>query len=250
MEYIYGKNICKALIIDNSNIIIKALITENLELINLLKQNNVKYEIVSKQFLEKLIKTDKHQGIVLAIKEYQYFELDQLIKIVKNKIDYLNQTPLQNEKKLQPLIVILDQIEDPHNFGAILRTCWAIKVDGIIIMNRRQVQVNATVAKTSVGALFHVPISKVTNLSATIKKLKDIGFWVISTSLKAETIYNKIDYNFPIVLIVGNEGKGVSMNLLNNSDYLVKIPLYGEAESLNVSVATALMLYQIRNNQN
>lgn len=249
MEYIYGKNICKTLIIDNSKVIKKALIIENLEWINLLKQNKVKYEIVSKQFLEDLIKTDKHQGIVLVVEEYQYLELDHLLKKVKNKINFLNQSPLQNQKKFQPLIVILDQIEDPHNFGAILRTCWAVKVDGIIILNRRQVQVNATVAKTSVGALFHVPVSKVTNLAATIKKLKDIGFWVISTGLKAATMYNQIDYNFPIALIVGNEGRGVSMNLLNNSDYLVKIPLYGEAESLNVSVATALMLYQIRSKQ-
>lgn len=236
-NYIYGKNPLKQLLADERQRIEKVFILpQEKAIIEQLKQANISYVISNKEQLLLLVKHSKHQGIVCLIKEYVYTSLEVVLQKIKTK--------------KYPLILILDQIEDPRNFGAILRSCDAVNVDVVIILKQRQVELNATVAKTSVGAINYVPVVKVTNLSNTLTTLKDNGFWIVASALNTEINYYNVDYKKPIALIVGNEGKGVSQKLLNNSDYIVKIPMQGHINSLNVAVASALLLYQVRNNQN
>ncbi|WP_342264086.1 23S rRNA (guanosine(2251)-2'-O)-methyltransferase RlmB [Spiroplasma endosymbiont of Clivina fossor] len=236
-NYIYGKNPLKQLLADDRQRIEKVFILpQEKVIIEQLKQANISYVISNKEQLLLLVKHSKHQGIVCLIKEYVYTSLEVVLQKVKTK--------------KYPLILILDQIEDPRNFGAILRSCDAVNVDVVIILKQRQVELNATVAKTSVGAINYVPVVKVTNLSNTLTTLKENGFWIVASALNTEINYYNVDYKKPIALIVGNEGKGVSQKLLNNSDYIVKVPMQGHINSLNVAVASALLLYQVRNNQN
>lgn len=236
-KYIYGKNPLKELLTNDQKRIVKVFITSNeIEIIQQLKKCNISYSIVDKKNLFNLIKNNKHQGIVIEIYDYQYSTLEQLIK--------------KSKTEKYPLILLLDQIQDPQNFGAILRTCDAVNITGVIILDRRQVDLNATVAKTSAGAINYVSVVKVNNLSNAINRLKEVGFWVIASKLENNKYVKPKDYNIPLVLIVGSENKGVSQKLLSNSDYNIKIPMKGQVQSLNVSVASALMLYEIRNNQN
>ena len=170
-----------------------------------------------------------HQGIVMEIDEVKTYELMDVI----NDID-----------KEYPTLVMLDHLEDPHNFGAIIRTCEALGVDAIIIPNDRSVSVNATVVKTSAGAISHIKIIRVANLTATINKLKGIGYWIVGTDMKG-TDYTKIDYNIPICLVIGNEGSGMSKIVRDNCDYIATIPMEGKVNSLNASVSLAIVLSRI-----
>ena len=172
-----------------------------------------------------------HQGILLFIPDYQYSNINT----------FLN----KNEEK----VVILDHIEDPHNLGAIIRTCEAAGIKSVIIPKDRQVQVNATVMKTSVGTLDNVNIVQVTNLSNTIDKLKENGYWIVGTALKDSVDYRDIDYTGKIALIVGNEGTGISNLVMKKCDFIAKIPMYGETNSLNASVATGIMIYEMIRNR-
>ncbi|WP_215826539.1 23S rRNA (guanosine(2251)-2'-O)-methyltransferase RlmB [Spiroplasma endosymbiont of 'Nebria riversi'] len=236
-NYIYGKNPLKQLLADDRQRIKKVFVLpQEKVIIEQLKQANISYVISNKEQLLFLVKHSKNQGIVCLIKEYVYTSLEEVLQKIKTK--------------KYPLILILDQIEDPRNFGAILRSCDAVNVDAVIILKQRQVELNATVAKTSVGAINYVPVVKVTNLSNTLTTLKENGFWIVASALNTEINYYNVDYKKPIALIVGNEGQGVSQKLLNNSDYIVKVPMQGHINSLNVAVASALLLYQVRNNQN
>jgi 23S rRNA (guanosine2251-2'-O)-methyltransferase len=139
---------------------------------------------------------------------------------------------------------MLDHLEDPHNFGAIIRTCEALGVDAIIIPKDRNVSVNSTVVKTSAGAIYNMPIVKVTNLVNAIDKLKDSGYWIVGTDMDGED-YTKIDYNAPICLIIGNEGHGMSKIVTDNCDYIAKIPMVGKINSLNASVSCGILLSRI-----
>lgn len=174
-----------------------------------------------------------NQGIAAYVKSYTYHSLEEIIH--------------KSKQETRPIIVMLDGIVDPHNFGAILRCCDIFAVAGVIISKHNQVPLNATVAKTSAGAINYVPVVSVGNLNAAIKTLKDAGFWIVATSGNATTNYQDLDYNFPVVLIIGNEGDGVSPLVMKNSDYLVKIPMYGKVNSLNASVATGILLSRIKN---
>ena len=144
---------------------------------------------------------------------------------------------------------MLDHLEDVHNFGAIIRTCEAAGVDGIIIPSDREVLVNPTVIKTSVGTAYDVNIIKVVNLVDTIKLLKDNGYWIVGTSLMTDTDYKDVDYSGNICLVIGNEAKGMSHLVSKNCDYNVKIPMYGKTNSLNASVAAGIMIYEIIGNR-
>ena len=146
-------------------------------------------------------------------------------------------------------MVILDHIEDPHNFGAIVRTSEALGVDAIIIPNDRSVQITGTVVKTSVGTIERVKIINVVNLNNTIKKLKDCGYWVVGTDMNG-TCYTDIDYKTKIALVIGNEGKGISRLVSKNCDYLAKIPMSGTVNSLNASVACGIFLSEIVRSRN
>ena len=144
------------------------------------------------------------------------------------------------------IIVILDGINDPHNLGAILRCCDVFNVSGVLIPKHNQVPLTATVAKTSAGAINYVPVALVGNLNQTIEKLKEEGFWIVSTDGSATIDYQSLKYDFNVALVIGSEGQGVSRLVLKNSDYVVKIPQYGHVNSLNASVATGILLAKIR----
>ena len=164
----------------------------------------------------------------MEVPDYEYYRLEDLIS---------------NDNAL---IVILNHLEDPHNLGAIIRTCEAASVDGIIIPKDRSVTVNATVMKVSAGALENVKIAKVTNLVNTIKKLKSMGFWIIGTDMEG-TDYREIDYQGKIALVIGNEGKGISKLVKENCDFIASIPMYGKINSLNASVAAGIFIYEAIN---
>ena len=173
-----------------------------------------------------------HQGVAAVIKDYEYYSLDSVLEKSK-KID-------------NPLILILDGINDPHNLGAIIRCADVFNVTGILIPKHNQVPLNATVAKTSAGAINYVPVVLTGNLNQTIKRLKDEGFWIVSTDGAAKINYQDLKYDFKVALVIGSEGQGVSRLELENSDYIVKIPQYGHVNSLNASVATGILLAKIR----
>ena len=176
-----------------------------------------------------------YQGIVVEINEYEYLDLDELILLLKDK-EY-------------PAIAILDGIEDPHNFGAILRSGDALGIDGYIIASNRQVGLTSTVAKVSTGAIEYVPVCEVTNLNMTISDLKKEGFWVVGLELDGKIDYRKQDYHGKIAVVIGSEGRGISKLVKENCDFLVRIPMYGKVNSLNASVSAGLLLYQILTNR-
>ena len=197
-----------------------------------IKLQRIEYKIVSSIELTNKTKVDKHQGVVAFVKPYEYIDLNEIIRRSKS-VDV-------------PIVLILDGINDPHNLGAILRSCDVFGVSGIIIGKHNQVPLNATVAKTSAGAINFVPVALVNNINNALEKLKENGFWVVSTDGSALTHYQDLKYDFPVALVVGSEGEGVSRLILKNSDYIVKIPQYGHVNSLNASVAAAILLSRIR----
>lgn len=149
------------------------------------------------------------------------------------------------QKKEKPFLLILDEITDPHNLGAIIRSAEAFGVHGIIIPKRRAVGVNATVVKTSAGAVEHMRIAKVSNINNTIRDLKERGLWIVGTDVNAEKSFEELNYDFPVAFVIGNEGKGVSKLVLQNCDFVVKIPMKGKINSLNASVAASILIYQV-----
>lgn len=228
--YVYGKNVLKELLNSNKTIY-KAYLQENLKdsnIADILNKKNVKTFYLSKNNLDKITK-ENHQGVILEIDDYKYYTLNDVL----------------NNRSSNPFIVILDHVEDPHNFGAIIRTCEAAKVDFIIIPKNRSASVNATVMKTSAGALTNVKIAMVTNLNNTIKKLKDSGYWIIGTDMDTNVSYDELDYDMPVCLIIGSEGFGMSKLVKDNCDFIVSIPMYGKVNSLNASVASAIVIYEV-----
>lgn len=227
--YVYGKNVAKELISNNKKIL-KAYLSNTLidsDIDNLLKgKTDISY--LEKRVIDKMI-DGSHQGVVLEIEDYKYLsDKDMLENLGDN-----------------PFIVLLDHIEDPHNFGAIIRTAEAAGVDYIIIPKNRSVSVNSTVMKTSTGALDNVKIVQVTNLNQTIDKLKKHGVWIVGTDMENSINYDEIDYTIPTCLIIGSEGFGMSELVKKNSDFIAKIPMYGKINSLNASVAAGIMIYEV-----
>ena len=202
-------------------------------ILSLAKDNKLSPVKVSNQELDKKCEGGVHQGVMAVIKPYEYLDFNELLRRGKNK--------------KVPIIVILDGINDPHNFGAIMRSCDVFDVTGIVVGKHNQVPLNSTVAKTSAGAINFVPVAVVNNLNNTIAKLKENGYWIVSTDGSASIDYSDINYDFPVGLVIGSEGQGVSKLVLKNSDYVVKIPQYGHVNSLNASVAAGIMLARIRN---
>lgn len=224
--YICGKNVAKEYL--NGNEKIKKVFLNNnfndTEIMNLLKTKKIKIDYVDKRVLDN--KTmGNHQGIILEVDDFEYSSLNELLN------------------KENPLVVMLDHIQDPHNFGAIIRTCEATGVDAIIIPKDRSVSVNGTVIRTSVGASKYVPIIRVTNLVNTIKEMKKEGFWFFGTDMNG-TNYSKLDYKGKTCLIIGNEGDGMSKLVKENCDFIASIPMIGKINSLNASVATGIIIYE------
>lgn len=223
---VYGKNVAIETLNDDKKII-KAYISDTFhetDIINRLHSRKVKINKVSKFDMDKKV-SGLHQGIILEVPDYGYASLDELRDISN------------------PLVVMLDHIEDPHNFGAIIRTCEAASVDAIIIPDDRSVEVNGTVVKTSVGTIDRVKIIKVKNLVNTIKSLKKDGFWIFGTDMQGED-YSKLDYKGKTVIICGNEGSGMSRLVKENCDFIASIPMKGTVNSLNASVATGIIIFE------
>lgn len=175
-----------------------------------------------------------HQGFVLRVSEFSYSELS----VIMDKA----------EQEENPLVLILDGLNDPHNFGSILRTADATQVTGVIIPKHRAVGVTPVVAKTSTGAVEHIPIARVTNLSQTLDKLKEAGFWVFGTDMDG-TPSHKWNTAGKVALIIGNEGKGISANIKKQVDEMITIPMSGHVQSLNASVAAAVLMYEVYRNR-
>ncbi len=229
---VMGRNVAIDLLKKNKKVR-KVIIQEGFDdknIISLIEKNNLVVETKSKREIDNLC-PGVNQGIILDIPDYKYMELNE----------FLN----NNEE----FVVLLDHLEDPHNLGAIIRTCEAAGVKSIILPRDRQVQVNATVMKTSVGTLDNVNLVSVSNLVNAIEKLKESGYWVVGTALENSVDYRTIDYSGKIALVIGNEGKGISDLVQKKCDFLAKIPMYGETNSLNASVAAGIMIYEVIRNR-
>lgn len=233
--YIYGKNVVKESL-NSNNKIIKAYLNNNFndkEIINKLKQLKVKINYTSNNDLDNKSDHGLHQGIVLQVDDVKTYSYNEIIP---------------NINKEYKTIIMLDHLEDPHNFGAIIRTSYALGADAIIIPNDRSINITPTVVKTSTGAINNIPIIRVPNLSATITKLKKDNFWIVGTDMKG-TNYTKIDYKTSICLIIGNEGKGMSNILTKECDYIATIPMQNNFNSLNASVSCGIILSEIMRNR-
>jgi len=224
--YVYGKNVAKELL-KNNHKIKKVYLYKSFNdnyIISELQKRQIEIIYQDKNQLDKLANAN-HQGIILSIADYEYTPLDQLI----------------NESN--GIIIILDHLEDPHNLGAIIRTCEAAGIKGIIIPKDRSVDVNSTVMKVSAGALNYVNIAQVTNLVNTIKYLKKQGYWIVGTDMNG-TNYREINYQGQIGIIIGSEGKGISRLVKDNCDFIATIPMNGHINSLNASVAAGIFIYE------
>lgn len=201
------------------------------ELLKLIQDSHLPVTRVTNSELDKMC-NGVHQGVAAEIRDYEYYSFESVIQIAK--------------KKDNPIIVLLDGINDTHNLGAILRSCDVFDVAGIVMGKHNQVPLNATVAKASAGAINYVPVCLVNNLNQAITKLKEEGFWIVATDGSAKINYQDLKYNFKVGLVIGSEGQGVSRLVLQNSDYVVKIPQFGHVNSLNASVAAGILLSKIR----
>ena len=229
---VYGRNVAKELLENNKNVQ-KIILQDGFndkEIKSLIDFRKIPVQYKSKREIDDFA-NGVHQGIILFIPDYKYKDLDDV---------------LTDEASF---FVLLDHIEDPHNLGAIVRTCEAAGVDAIIMPRDRQVQVNATVMKTSVGTLENVDIVTVSNLNNTISELKKNGFWVVGTALEDSVDYRSIDYSSKIALVIGNENSGMSNLVKKSCDFIAKIPMYGKTNSLNASVAAGIMIYEVIRNR-
>ena len=220
-----GKTIDKLFILDGcQDGPIKSIVREA-------KKTDAIINYVDKERLDRLAGTGHHQGVVAIGAAYEYAEVDDILASAK-------------EKGEDPFIFILDEIEDPHNLGAIIRTANLAGAHGVIIPKRRAVGLTATVAKTSAGAINYTPVAKVTNISQTIEELKKQGLWFVCADMGGETMYN-LNLKGPIGLVIGNEGNGVSRLVKDKCDFIASIPMKGDIDSLNASVAAGVLGYEI-----
>lgn len=224
--FVFGKNVAEE-VLNSDKKIDKIFMQDNFKdetILKLINKRRVEVRKLNKIEMDKKV-SGLHQGIILSIEDFKYSNIEEVLK-------------LEN-----PLLVILDHIEDPHNFGAIIRTCEAAGVDGIIIPNDRSVEVNGTVVKTSVGTTEKMRIIRVTNIVKTMEMLKKNGFWIVGTDMNGQD-YSTIDYKGKTAIVCGNEGKGMSRLVEENCDFIASIPMYGTVNSLNASVATAVIVFE------
>lgn len=229
---VYGRNVAYETLKYQPERIRKIIFQEGFEeemLFSLIQKYKINVQFKKKRDMDNLAR-GLHQGIILDVMDYQYYSL----------IDILN-----DDSKF---LVILDHLEDPHNFGAIIRTCEAAGVDAIIVPQDRSTLINSTVMKTSAGSLIRTKVVKVSNLVNAMNQLKDHGFWIVGTAMEGQD-FKTIDYSGKIALVVGNEGKGMSTLVKKNCDFVASIPMYGEVNSLNASVAAGIMVYEVIRNR-
>lgn len=201
-------------------------------IIGLAKEKKIVIKEVDKKKLDAMAEGAVHQSIIAKITPYRYCDVKDILKIAK-------------EREEAPFVIILDELEDPHNLGSIIRTAETCGVHGIIIPKRRNVGVTPTVYKSSVGAVNHVKIAKVTNINNTIDELKEEGIWVYGADIDGTEYSYEVDFGGPCALVIGSEGRGISKLTLKKCDKLVKIPMIGKINSLNASVAGGIMMYEV-----
>lgn len=195
------------------------------------KKHDTIINFVTKERLDQISETGKHQGVIAYAAAYEYSEVEDMLSLAK-------------ERGEDPFILLLDNIEDPHNLGAIIRTANLAGAHGVIIPKRRAAGLTATVAKTSAGALNYTPVAKVTNLAKTMEELKEKGLWFVCADMGGESMY-RLNLKGPIGLVIGNEGEGVSRLVKEKCDFIASIPMKGDIDSLNASVAAGVLAYEI-----
>lgn len=195
------------------------------------KENGIIIVEKDKNQMKQMAQNENYQGVIAIVPPYEYCEIEDILDEAKRK----------NE---DPFVLILDGIEDPHNLGSIIRTAETAGVHGIIIPKRRAACVNSTVNKVSAGAVQHMKIARVTNISDSIEKLKEAGLWICGTDINTDTYYNEQDLTGPLGIVIGNEGSGISEKVKKNCDFLVKIPMKGKVNSLNASVSAGIVMYE------
>ncbi len=191
---------------------------------------------IERKRIDDMSQTKNHQGVIAIVSSHSYVDVEDIINNAKNK-------------NKEPFIIILDEITDPHNLGAILRTADAVGADGVIIPKRRSVGLTATVAKTSAGAIEYVPVAKVTNIANTIDMLKKAGLWIACTDMDGKSCFNS-NLKGPIAIVIGSEGNGVGRLIKEKCDFTVSIPMYGHISSLNASAAAAVFMYEVIRQRN
>ena len=245
MSLIYGINPVTEAIVSGKTINKIYVQKGNKEAYNIAKkarENRIVVVEAEKSKLDKMITAENEnirnsQGVVASVTEYKYFEIEDILQYAR-------------EKNEAPFVIILDKIEDPHNLGAIIRSAECLGAHGIIIQKRNAAQVTDIVEKVAAGACNYMKIARVTNITESIKKLKDNGLWIYGLDMDgASEIYNT-DFSGAIGLVVGNEGIGISDLVLKNCDFIVKIPMVGQIESLNASVSTAICMYEVVRQKN
>ena len=195
------------------------------------KKHDTVIQFVERERLSQLSETGKHQGVIAFAAAYEYAEVEDMLELARKKGE-------------DPFIILLDNIEDPHNLGAIIRTANLAGAHGVIIPKRRAVGLTTTVAKTSAGALNYTPVAKVTNLVKTMEDLKEKGLWFVCADMGGESMY-RLNLKGPIGLVIGNEGEGVGRLVKENCDFVASIPMRGDIDSLNASVAAGVLAYEI-----
>ena len=195
------------------------------------KKHDTILQFVAKERLAQLSETGKHQGVIAMAAAYEYATVDDMLELAKSKGE-------------DPFLILLDNIEDPHNLGAIIRTANLAGAHGVIIPKRRAVRLTATVARTSAGALNYTPVAKVTNLVKTMEELKEKGLWFVCADMDGDVMY-KVNMKGPIGLVIGNEGEGVGRLVKETCDMTASIPMKGDIDSLNASVAAGVLAYEI-----
>lgn len=202
------------------------------EIVKLARESNIPIQTVERAHLDKIDTGAPHQGIIAYAAPKQYVEVEDILDVAK-------------AKGQDPFIVMLDEINDPHNLGAIMRTVDAAGAHGVIIPQRRSVALTSTVAKASAGAVEYVPVARVTNLDQTIRQLKDMGLWVVGADMDGQEVHWESKLTGPLLLVIGGEGKGLGRLIKERCDMLVRLPMAGRVGSLNASVAAALLVYEV-----
>ena len=231
-QYVYGKNVVRQLLEEDKKIYEIILMDgfKDAKILSLLKGKKFPVKSMNRHKMDAKL-NGNHQGIAALIDAYKMYTLEEVLAAIP-------------EGKM-PLLLMLDGMEDPHNLGAILRTCDCVGVDGVIIGKHRSVTLTPTVAKVSTGAIETIKVAQVTNLSRTLQELKEKGYWVVGADMENATSYRKANYDMPLVLVIGSEGFGISSLVRKNCDFCVKLPMVGKVSSLNASVACGILLYEI-----
>lgn len=235
-EYIIGRNTVIEALKSTRNVY-KIWMAENSvkgqaqQIAQLAKEKGITIQTVPKKKIDQMAEGN-HQGVVAQVAAYEYAEVDDILKAASDKGE-------------APFILILDEIEDPHNLGSIMRTADATGAHGIIIPKRRAVGLTTTVAKLSTGAIEYIPVARVTNLARTIEELKERGVWIVGTDAKGSDDYRSMDGKMPLGLVIGSEGKGMGRLIKEKCDFLVNLPMAGRVTSLNASVAAGLLMYEV-----